>query len=150
MWRTWTLHCVQTHALCYSILVQHQILVVQTSPSTFLIYIRPTYYYGTGTPRKYRNRIRTFEVKIEGGVISKTEESIFKGKLLTALDPKSTPMSREGGVGFVQRLALYGVEDDLKVKSLSANSFLLYLKELSLPIDDLEVKVISIGEAEEW
>jgi len=83
-------------------------------------------------------------------VISTTNESIFNSNILTALDPKSPPMSREGGVGFVQRLALYGVGDDLKVKSLSANSFLLYLKELSLPIDDLEVKVISIGEAEVW
>ncbi|PNX62750.1 hypothetical protein L195_g053145 [Trifolium pratense] len=55
---------------------------------------------------------------------------------------------REGAVGFVKRAALYGVEDDLKVKPLSANSFLSYLKELSLSFDDLEVKVISIGEAE--
>jgi len=46
-------------------------------------------------------------------VISKTKESIFKGKLLTALDPKSPPLSREGGVGFVQRLALYGIGDEL-------------------------------------
>ncbi|GAU40721.1 hypothetical protein TSUD_263710 [Trifolium subterraneum] len=38
--------------------------------------------------------------------------------------------------------------DDLKVKPLAANSFLPYLKELSLPLDDLEVKVISFGEAE--
>ncbi|RHN58888.1 hypothetical protein MtrunA17_Chr4g0007251 [Medicago truncatula] len=107
-----------------------------------------TYYYGTGTPYETYNYSLKREVKVEGGVISKTKESIFNARLLTALDPKSPNMSREGVVGFVQRLALYGVGDDLKVKSLSANSFLLYLKELSLPIEDLQVEVISIGEAE--
>ncbi|MCI14178.1 DUF674 family protein [Trifolium medium] len=48
----------------------------------------------------------------------------------------------------MKRPALYGVGNDLHVKPLSANFFLSYLKELSLPFDDLEVKEISIGEAE--
>jgi hypothetical protein len=84
---------------------------------------------------------------IEGGVISKTKGSIYEGKLLTALDPTS-PNKSKGAAGFVKRAALYGVGDDLKVKPLSANSFFSYFKELSLPLDDIEVKVISIGEAE--
>ncbi|GAU40715.1 hypothetical protein TSUD_263650 [Trifolium subterraneum] len=84
----------------------------------------------------------------KGGVISKTRESIYEGRLLTALDPRSLNRSKEGVVGFVKREALYSVGDDLKVKPLSANSFLSYLKELSLSLDDIEVKVISIGEAE--
>jgi hypothetical protein len=61
---------------------------------------------------------------------------------VNALDP------REGAVGFLKRGKLYGVGDDLKVKPLSGNSLLSYLKEFCLPLHDLEVKVISIGEAE--
>ncbi|CAJ2671634.1 unnamed protein product [Trifolium pratense] len=56
--------------------------------------------------------------------------------------------SREGVVGLVKKAALYGVGDDLTVKPLSANSCLSYFKESSIPLDDLEVKVISIGEVE--
>ncbi|CAJ2634688.1 unnamed protein product [Trifolium pratense] len=55
---------------------------------------------------------------------------------------------KEGVVGFVKKAALYGVGDDLTVKPLSANSCLSYFKESSIPFDDLEVKVISIGEVE--
>jgi hypothetical protein len=111
-----------------------------------------TYYYGAGTPQQeYNYLVQCYVTKlitIEGGIISKTEGSIYEGKLLIALDPRSPNMSKEGAVGFVKRAALYGVGDDLKVKPLSANSFFSYFKELSLPLDDIEVKVISIGEAE--
>ncbi|WJX43066.1 hypothetical protein P8452_30219 [Trifolium repens] len=111
-----------------------------------------TYYYGTGTPKpkydSYHGGHITVEEKIVGGVISKTMGSIYKAKQLTALDPKFPNKSKEGVVGFVKRPALYGVSDDLNVKLLSSNSCLSYLKELSLPLDDLEMKVISIGEAE--
>jgi hypothetical protein len=110
-----------------------------------------TFYYGTGIPKpKYDSYHGHYvaEEKIEGGVISKTKGSIYNAKLLTALDPKSPTKSKEGVVGFVKRPALYGVSDDLKVKLLSSNSCLSYLKELSLPLDDLEMKVISIGETE--
>ncbi|PNY16825.1 hypothetical protein L195_g013552 [Trifolium pratense] len=104
-----------------------------------------TYYYGAGTPHEeYQYQYKFY---IEGGVISKTKGSIFEGKLLTALDPRF-PKNSKGVVGFVKRAALYGVGDDLTVKLLSANSFLSYLKEFSLSLDDIEVKVISIGEAE--
>jgi hypothetical protein len=48
----------------------------------------------------------------------------------------------------VKRAALFGVEDDLTVKPLSATSCLSYFKESSIPLDDLEAKVISIGEVE--
>jgi hypothetical protein len=64
------------------------------------------------------------------------------------MDPRSHNKSKKDVVGFVKRPALYGVGDDLKVKSLSSSSCLSYVKELSLPLDDLEVKVITIGEAE--
>ncbi|XP_045830738.1 uncharacterized protein LOC123922037 [Trifolium pratense] len=111
-----------------------------------------TYYYGTGTPKpkydSYHDRYNIVQEKIEGGVISKTIGSIYKGRLLTPLDPKFLNKSNDGVVGFVKRPALYGVSDDLKVKLLSSSSCLSYLKELSLPLDDLEMKVISIGEAE--
>ncbi|WJX49077.1 hypothetical protein P8452_35559 [Trifolium repens] len=112
-----------------------------------------TYYYGAGTPQVDYNicfdRCFTNLRPIEGGVISKTKESIYEAKILTALDPLSPNRSKEGDVGFVKRSAtLYGVGDDLNVKPLSVNSFLSYLKELSLLLDDIEVKVISIGEAE--
>jgi hypothetical protein len=110
-----------------------------------------TYYYGVGRPKKeYNYRRECYEtnpVWIVGGVISKTKESIYEGKLLTVLDPTS-PNKSKGAAGFVKRAALYGVGDDLKVKPLSANSFFSYFKELSLPLDDIELKVISIGEAE--
>ncbi|CAJ2655916.1 unnamed protein product [Trifolium pratense] len=110
-----------------------------------------TYYYGAGTPHEeYQYQYKFYVkklMKIEGGVISKIKGSIFEGKLLTALDPRS-PKNSKGVVGFVKRAALYGVGDDLTVKLLSAYSFLSYLKEFSLSLDDIEVKVISIGEAE--
>ncbi|GAU13992.1 hypothetical protein TSUD_263190 [Trifolium subterraneum] len=67
---------------------------------------------------------------------------VFYRRNVTALDPKV------GTVGFVKRARLYGVGDDLKVTPLAANSYLLYLNELTVPFYDLEVKVISIGEAE--
>jgi len=115
-----------------------------------------TYYYGAGTPKQKfmlrdvlgRDYYDTVEEKIEGGVISKSHEIIYHAKSLIALDPRSLNGSKEVDMGFVKRAALYGVENDLKVKPHSANSFLLYLKELSLSLDDLEAKVISIGEAE--
>jgi len=110
-----------------------------------------TYYYGTGKQEKdyrYTNRYSTIEVPVVGGVISKTHGLIYNAKALTDMDPRSPNKSIKDVVGFVKRPALYVVGDDLKVKSLSANSWLSYLKELSFPLDDLEVKVISIGEAE--
>jgi hypothetical protein len=98
----------------------------------------PTYYYGYnyGTCRAV--------------VISKTYRGglVCSVRPLIALDPRSLNISNEGVVGFVKRTTLYGVGDDLIVKPLSANFCLSYLKELNLPIDDLEVKVITIGEAE--
>jgi hypothetical protein len=80
--------------------------------------------------------------RFTGGGISKSPISSTTQKAVNALDP------REGAVGFMKRGILYGVGDDLKVKPLSGNSLLSYLKELCLPLHDLEVKVISIGEAE--
>ncbi|CAI8600963.1 unnamed protein product [Vicia faba] len=111
-----------------------------------------TYYYGTGIPKQeWDNRYNcyhTIEVKVEGGVISKTRGLIYNAKALTGLDPRSPNKSIQNVVGFVKRPALYGVRDDLKIQSFSSNSCLSYLKELSFPLDDLEMKVISIGEAE--
>jgi len=75
-------------------------------------------------------------------VISNLPVSIVNRRSVIELDP------REGAVGFVRRATLYVVGDDLEVKPLAANSFLSYLKELSLPLDDLEVKVITIDEDE--
>jgi hypothetical protein len=65
---------------------------------------------------------------------------------LIALDPRS-PNSSKGVEGFVKRTTLYGVGDDLKVKPLSPNFCLSYLKDLNLPIDDLNVKLITIDDA---
>jgi hypothetical protein len=111
-----------------------------------------TYYYGTGTPKQEYNSsyygYQTVELKIEGGVISKSHGLIYKAKALTEMDPRSPNKLKKDVVGYVKRPALYSVGDDLKVKPLSANSCLSYLKELNLPLVDLEVKVISIGEAE--
>ncbi|MCH84105.1 DUF674 family protein, partial [Trifolium medium] len=101
------------------------------------------YYYGTETRKRMRDHHynNTGKEKIQE-VISKSCESVFYRRNVTALDPKV------GTVGFVKRATLYGVGDDLKVTPLAANSFLSYLNELRLPLYDLEVKVISIGEAE--
>ncbi|CAJ2655909.1 unnamed protein product [Trifolium pratense] len=111
-----------------------------------------TYYYGTGTPKlewdHYYDGYRTIEVTVEGGVISKSKGSIYNAKTLIALDPRPLNSSEEGVVGFLKRTTFYGVGGNLEVKPLSANFCLSYLKELSLPIDDLEVKVIPIGETE--
>jgi hypothetical protein len=98
-------------------------------------YVEPlpaTYYYG----------------KKEGrGLISKSCVSIFCPRPLYLLDPRLVIRSKQDDVGFVKRPTLYAV-DDLKVKPLSADFRLSNLKGLSLAFDDLEVKVISIGEAE--
>ncbi|XP_024636141.1 uncharacterized protein [Medicago truncatula] len=109
------------------------------------------YYYGTGIPNKeysctHFGNYETREGMIEGGVISKSRGSIYRPKSLYQLYPRSVNGS-EDVIGFVKRATLYGIGDDLNVKPLSANSLLSYLKVLSLPLDDLEVKV-SIGEAE--
>jgi len=118
---------------------------VQPQPPT-------TCYYGTGTPKlvfsDYNNGHQIVEEKIKGGVISKKKVSIYIPRVLTALDPRSSNKSKEGAVGFVKKATLYAIGDDLTVKPLSDNSCISYLKELSLPLDDLEIKVISIGEAE--
>jgi hypothetical protein len=90
----------------------------------------------------------SLEVKIEGGVISKTKGSVYNAKVLYALDPRSSNRSKEGVFGFVKRETLYSIGDDLTVKPLSANSCFLYLKKLGITLDDLEVKMISIGEGE--
>ncbi|CAL5210905.1 unnamed protein product [Lathyrus oleraceus] len=93
-----------------------------------------TYYYGMyekGKDHEYR------------GLISKSRESINRPTSLISLD-----ILKDGVVGFVKKDALYGVGDDLKVKPVSANFCFSYLKELNLSLDDLEVKVISIGEVE--
>lgn len=82
------------------------------------------------------------------GAISKSRDSVLNARSLISLDPWSLNMSKEGVVGFVKRDALYGVGDDLKVKKVSANFCFSNLKELNLSLDDLEVKVISIGEIE--
>ncbi|XP_061336654.1 uncharacterized protein LOC133283756 [Gastrolobium bilobum] len=112
----------------------------------------PNYYYGTGTFRqipdyRYEHGYRA-EVVRTGGVISKSQASISNVRSVTALDPRSPNRSLEGVVGFVNRPSSYAVGDDLKVKSMSAISCLSYVKESSLPLDDLEVNVISISEAE--
>lgn len=105
-----------------------------------------TYYYGIGTPKtEYSRSLHRY---IQGGVISKSKGSIYKAKSLIAMEPRSLNGSRDDATGFVKRAALYGIGDDLRVKPLSSDSFLSYLKDLSLPLDDLEVKVISIGETE--
>ncbi|KAI5391973.1 uncharacterized protein LOC127105903 [Lathyrus oleraceus] len=110
----------------------------------------PLYYYGTGTSKQvydsFTHCYENVEAKIKGGVFSKKPESIFNGRTLTALDPRSPNRSKV--VGFVKKEALYGVGDDLTVKALSADFCLSYFKESSIPLDDLEVKVISIGEVE--
>jgi hypothetical protein len=105
-----------------------------------------TYYYGTVTPHRVFKSISGFEKKVEGGMFSKSRELIHDAKVLSELDPPNR--SKERVVGFVKRAALFGVEDDLTVKPLSATSCLSYFKESSIPLDDLEAKVISIGEVE--
>ncbi|MCI37271.1 DUF674 family protein, partial [Trifolium medium] len=84
---------------------------------------------------KYYYSIFEIDPHYTGGAISKSEsELLVYPRFAHLLDPK------EGAVGFVKRATLYGVEDDLKVKPLAANSFLSYFKVLSLTLDDLEVK----------
>ncbi|XP_057745363.1 uncharacterized protein LOC130963248 [Arachis stenosperma] len=108
--------------------------------------VEPTYYYGKGVYEK-DNHYGRIEVPRSGGVISKSDHDIVSAKRLTALDPRSPNRSKEDATGFVKRPALYAVGDDLRVRPLSADSCLYYLKDLNLPLDDLEVKVISISEA---
>jgi hypothetical protein len=101
-----------------------------------------TYYYG---PKRKRDRYYYNE---EEGVISKSNASIVNPRVLDSLDPRPFNMSSEGIVGFVKRPALYGVLDNLKVIGVSGCFRLSYLQKQNLPIDDLEVKMITIGEAE--
>ena len=72
--------------------------------------------------------------------------SIAESRQLTILDPRSPDGTSL--MGFVKRPAFYAVEDDLKVRPMASNSCLFFLQELGLPLDDLEVRVLSIGEAE--
>ncbi|MED6167333.1 hypothetical protein PIB30_001756 [Stylosanthes scabra] len=109
--------------------------------------VEPTYYYGKGTYEK-DNYYGRKEVTRSGGVISKSNHDIVSVKRLTALDPRSPDRSKEGATGFVKRPTLYAVGDDLRVRPLSGDSCLYYLKNLNLPLDDLEVKAISVSEAE--
>ncbi|CAK8574905.1 unnamed protein product [Lathyrus sativus] len=95
-----------------------------------------TYYYGV---QEWR-----YKYVIEG-VISKSPESIYDRRSLISLDFN---LLKKGVVGFVKKDALYGIGDDLKVKQDYATFLFSYLKELNLSLDDLEVKVISIGEVE--
>ncbi|XP_045830730.1 uncharacterized protein LOC123922030 [Trifolium pratense] len=82
------------------------------------------YYYGTETRKRMRDHHynNTEKEKIQE-VISRSCESVFYRRNVTALDPKV------GTVGFVKRATLYGVGDDLKVTPLAANSVVSYLKE---------------------
>ncbi|KAK8519537.1 hypothetical protein V6N12_025572 [Hibiscus sabdariffa] len=63
------------------------------------------------------------------------------------LDPKSPKPSATNSLGYVEK-NLFVITDDLVVKPLSLISRISLLKELGIPLDDVEQKVISIGEVE--
>jgi hypothetical protein len=84
-------------------------------------------------------------------VISKSNVSLVNPRVLISLDPRPLNMSREGVVGFVNRAAFYAVCDDLKVKQVFGHfrfNLSLMKKQNLTSLEDLEVKVITIGEAE--
>ncbi|WJX49043.1 hypothetical protein P8452_35530 [Trifolium repens] len=101
-----------------------------------------TYYYGLKRKRGH------YDFNKEKRVVSKSSASIVNPRVLISLDPRPLNMSREGVVGFVKRAAFYAVYDDLKVNYVLDYFSLSYLKRQKFPLGDLEVKLITIGEAE--
>ncbi|KAL4369736.1 hypothetical protein GQ457_05G015560 [Hibiscus cannabinus] len=65
---------------------------------------------------------------------------------LRLLDPKSPKPNTTNSSGYVEKNSLFVVTDDLVVKSLSSSVSLL--KEIGISLDDVEEKVINIGEVE--
>ncbi|KAK8514979.1 hypothetical protein V6N12_001144 [Hibiscus sabdariffa] len=63
------------------------------------------------------------------------------------LDPKSQKPSSSNSWGYVEKNS-FVVTDDLAVKPLSSISSISLLKETGISLDDVEQKVISIGEVE--
>jgi hypothetical protein len=104
-----------------------------------------TYYYGLKRKRDH------YDFNTEMWVISKSNVSLVNPRVLISLDPRPLNMSREGVVGFVNRAAFYAVCDDLKVKQAFGHfrfNLSLMKKQNLTSLEDLEVKVITIGEAE--
>jgi hypothetical protein len=103
------------------------------------------YYYGLKRKRDH------YDFNTEMWVISKSNVSLVNPRVLISLDPRPLNMSREGVVGFVNRAAFYVVCDDLKVKQAFGHfrfNLSLMKKQNLTSLEDLEVKVITIGEAE--
>ncbi|KAK8652715.1 hypothetical protein V6N13_126740 [Hibiscus sabdariffa] len=65
---------------------------------------------------------------------------------LRLLDPKSLKPNTTNSSGYVEKNSVFVVTDDLVVKSLSSSVSLL--KEIGISLDDVEEKVINIGEVE--
>ncbi|MBA0729232.1 hypothetical protein Golax_025771, partial [Gossypium laxum] len=64
------------------------------------------------------------------------------------LDPKSPNPNSPFSSGYVLKNSSFLVTDDLVVKSLSSVSIISVLKELDIPLVDVEQQVISIGQVE--
>ncbi|XP_052482591.1 uncharacterized protein LOC105787125 [Gossypium raimondii] len=64
------------------------------------------------------------------------------------LDPKSLNPNSSFSSGYVLKNSSFLVADDLVVKSLSSVSIISVLKELNIPLVDVEQQVISIGQVE--
>nr|KJB17002.1 hypothetical protein B456_002G260100 [Gossypium raimondii] len=64
------------------------------------------------------------------------------------LDPKSPNPNSPFSSGYVLKNSSFLVTDDLVVKSLSSVSIISVLKELNIPLVDVEQQVISIGQVE--
>ncbi|KAL4291738.1 hypothetical protein GQ457_14G023670 [Hibiscus cannabinus] len=65
------------------------------------------------------------------------------------LDPKSPVLCSTNSSGYVQKNSLFVITDDLVVKPLSLISSIRLLKETGIELDDVQHKVISIGEGQQ-
>ncbi|KAK7256851.1 hypothetical protein RIF29_30388 [Crotalaria pallida] len=78
----------------------------------------------------------------------------ISGKLyapLSYLEPQSStgePYSNCGGRGFVKKPSMYMVKDDLVVTPASPFSTITFLTKSGIPLEDLEERIISIGNAD--
>lgn len=92
-----------------------------------------------------------------GEEVSTSSDTVQNDTRLVPYDPRSQnnkeSTKKDGDDdddegGFVKKPMLFAVEDDLKVKPLSRTSCLSLWKELGVPLDDLQVRILSIGERE--
>jgi hypothetical protein len=85
-----------------------------------------------------------YDHKIERCVVNLTKERVYSHNSI-AFPEKFVPFKLVGPKSFVKGPSMYMVKDDLYVTPMSSISTMSYLKQLKVPLSDLEERVIKIG-----